>query len=158
MVLNRRLGTKLEEDMLPFLGAAWMSGLLGGLGLLMAAVGLYGVMSFSVRQRTREIGIRIALGATAERVVGLFLRQGMRHVAIGAVIGLGGTVLFLLSLAKFWFGFGTMETGNKIRDAVLDPIAYAVVTLILTAVALVACWLPARRAAKVDPMVALRCE
>ncbi|MEO5960567.1 MAG: ADOP family duplicated permease, partial [Opitutaceae bacterium] len=151
---NRRIAKRAQERLLPFQGMAALSGALGGLALLMAAAGLYGVMAFSVTQRTREIGIRMALGAQAANIVRLFLRQGMRLVAIGAAIGLGGTILALLAFTKFWFGFGGMEAGNEIREAALDPIAYAAVTLLLATVALVACWLPARRATKFDPMVA----
>ncbi|MEO5958397.1 MAG: FtsX-like permease family protein, partial [Opitutaceae bacterium] len=155
---NRRIAKRAQERLLPFQGMAALSGALGGLALLLAAAGLYGVMAFSVTQRTREIGIRMALGAQAANIVRLFLRQGMRLVAIGAAIGLGGTALALLALTKFWFGFGGMEAGNEIREAALDPIAYVAVTLLLATVALVACWLPARRATKFDPMVALRAE
>lgn len=134
--------------MLPFYGLAVLSGALGGLALLMAMVGLYGVMAFGANQRVREIGIRIALGATAATVVGLFVRQGMRLVAVGIAVGLVGGALFSLLLAKALFGLGSA----------FDPVAFGGVTLIFSAVALVACWLPARRAAKVDPMVALRSE
>jgi len=145
---HRRTATQVQERLLPFLGLGALSGALGGLALLMACVGLYGVMSFSVRQRTREIGIRLALGANARRIVSLFLRQGMRLVVWGVAIGLGGAALFFLLLSKFWFGLALH----------LDASALGIVTLLLAAVALLACWLPARRAAKVDPMVALRCE
>jgi putative ABC transport system permease protein len=143
-----RLSDFLTEQMLPFYGLAVLSGALGGLALLMASVGIYGVMAFGVNQRVREIGIRIALGATARNVAGLFVRQGMRLVAAGIVAGLIGGALFALLLAKVLFGL----------SGAFDPVAFGGVTLIFTAVALVACWLPARRAAKVDPMVALRAE
>ena len=145
---HRQTATRVQERLLPYLGLAALSGALGGLALLMACVGLYGVMSFSVRQRTREIGIHAALGASAGRIVHMFLRQGMRLVAWGVAIGLGGSALFFLLLSKFWFGLALR----------LDALALGVVTLLLTAVALLACWLPARRAAKVDPMIALRAE
>lgn len=155
---SRRVALRSQERLLPVQAMAALSGALGGLALLLAAAGLYGVMAFSVTQRTREIGVRMALGAEVTNIVRLFLRQGMRLVAIGAAIGLGGTILALLALTKFWFGFGEMEVGNQIREAALDPVAYVAVTLLLAMVALLACWLPARRATKVDPMVALRCE
>ena len=134
--------------MLPFFGLAVLSGALGGLALLMAAVGLYGVMAFGVNQRVREIGIRVALGATAGRVVALFVRQGMRLVGVGIVAGLAGGALFALLLSKILFGL----SGS------FDPLAFGAVTILFSAVAVLACWLPARRAAKVDPMVALRAE
>ena len=145
---NRRLSDFLYEQMLPFYGLAVLSGALGALALLMASVGLYGVMAFAVNQRTREIGIRVALGATAERVVGLFVRQGMKLVAVGLVLGVVGGSLFALLLAKILYGLG----------GAFDPAAFGAVTLIFAAVALFACWLPARRATKVDPMIALRAE
>jgi putative ABC transport system permease protein len=96
----------------------------------------------------REIGIRIALGATGEKVIRLFVRQGMTLVLIGAVVGLGGGGLLSLALRKIMFGL----------NGAFDAMAFGAVTLLLGAVALLACWLPARRAAKVDPMVALRAE
>jgi ABC-type antimicrobial peptide transport system permease subunit len=145
---NRRLSDFLEEQMLPYYGLAVLSGALGALALLMASVGLYGVMAFAVNQRTREIGIRVALGATAERVVALFVRQGMKLVAVGLMLGVVGGSLFALLLAKILYGIG----------GAFDPVAFGAVTLIFAAVALFACWLPARRATKVDPMIALRAE
>jgi predicted permease len=143
-----RLGTVYQEQMLPYLGLGALSGLLGGLALVLAAVGLYGVMSFSVRQRTREIGIRVALGATGARVVGMFVRQGMRLVVVGVVVGIGGSALFLLLMSRIWAGLPVH----------FDPLAFGAAILILGGVALLACWLPTRRATKVDPMVALRAE
>jgi len=145
---HRRTATQVQERLLPFLGASALSGALGVLALLMACVGLYGVMSFSVRQRTREIGIRAALGATAGRIVRMLLRQGLRLVAWGIAIGLGGSALLFLLLSKVWFGLSLH----------FDVWALGGVTLLLAAVALLACWLPARRATKVDPMIALRAE
>ena len=106
MQFRRRLGDAMELQKLPFRGLAALSGALGGLALLMAMVGLYGVMAFSVAQRSREIGIRMALGATAENVVRHFVRQGMRLVAVGIAFGLGGGVLFALLLRKIMFGLG----------------------------------------------------
>ena len=145
---RRRLGDALDLQKFPFRGLAALSGALGGLALLKAVVGLYGVMAFSVAQRSREIGIRMALGATAEKVVQRFVRQGMRLVAVGMVLGLGGGVLFALLLRKIMFGLG----------GPFDATAFGAVTVILGTVALLACWLPARRASRVDPMIALRTE
>lgn len=145
---GQRLSAYHEQEMLPYFGLAVLSGALGSLALLMAVVGLYGVMAFAVNQRVREIGIRVALGATADRIVRLFVRQGMRLVVIGSAIGLCGGALFALLLAKVIPGLG----------GAFDPVAFGTVALIFSAIGLLACWLPARRATSIDPMVALRAE
>jgi hypothetical protein len=147
--IERRHSFWFEFFVLPFAAFAAASGALGGgLALLMASVGLFGLMTFTVNQRVREIGIRMALGATAREVVRLFVRQGMRLVTIGLVLGLIGGGLFALVLNAILEGF---------IDA-FDPVAFAAVTLLFVFIAFLACWLPARRATKVDPMVALRAE
>jgi macrolide transport system ATP-binding/permease protein len=133
---------------LPFYAFAVTSASLGALALGMAAVGLHGLMAFAVNQRVREIGVRMALGATTQGVVGLFVRQGMRLVAVGLVLGVIGGALFMLTLSKLLHGF----------VGVFDPVAFGTVTLLFAVIALFACWLPARRATKVDPVVALRAE
>ncbi|HKQ75659.1 MAG TPA: FtsX-like permease family protein, partial [Blastocatellia bacterium] len=126
---------------------ATLVGAFGLLGLALAAVGIYGVMSYSVARRTREIGVRMALGARGADVLKLVVRQGMVLTLIGASTGLllALTVTRLLRSALF----GLSAT---------DPITFTVVSLMLIVVALLACYLPARRATKVDPMIALRCE
>jgi putative ABC transport system permease protein len=122
-------------------------GTLGGLALVLAAAGIYSVLSYAVVQRSREIGVRMALGASRANVVRLFLRLGARLLAIGLVIGAGVS----LTLARV--------LSSKVSDGLaLDPLAFAFAVLLLSAVALLACYVPARRAAKVDPMVALRAE
>jgi len=122
-------------------------GLFGLLGLVLAAVGIYGVMAYSVAQRTRELGIRIALGSDRKDVVWLVLREGMRLAAIGVAIGLLGAA-----------GAARLVGGLLYGVSPLDPIAFSVVPLTLVAVAAAAVYLPARRAAGVDPMRALKSE
>jgi putative ABC transport system permease protein len=122
-------------------------GIFAGLALVLAAVGVYGVVSYTVNQRTHEIGIRMALGAQGEDVLGLVLRQGMALVLIGLVLGLFGAVAATRQLESMVYGVSTK-----------DPWTFAIVALALAAVALAANFLPARRATRVDPLVALRQE
>jgi putative ABC transport system permease protein len=122
-------------------------GIFSGLALLLAAVGIYGVLSYVVTQRTREIGIRISLGASRGRVLGLMLKQGLRLTAIGLAAG----VIASIAVAKV---LSSVLHGVSPRD----PFILAATTATLLAVAFLACYLPARRATKVDPLVALRYE
>jgi ABC-type antimicrobial peptide transport system permease subunit len=130
----------------PRMGAALLS-IFGGLALLLAMIGVYGVMSYSVAQRAQELGIRMALGAQASDVLLLVLRQGVALAAGGTALG----VLLALLLGQV---VSTLLFGISGRD----PLTLAGVSLILTTIALLACYIPARRAARVDPLVALRYE
>ena len=121
--------------------------LFAGLALLLGAVGIYGVISYSVAQRTREIGIRIALGARRHEVLMMILRQGARLAFAGVAIGLLGALLLTQLMASLLYGVGAR-----------DPMTYAAVAILLVSVALAASYLPARRATRVDPVVALRYE
>jgi len=121
--------------------------LFAGLALVLAGIGIYGVMSYAVAQRTHEIGIRMALGAQAHDLLGLVVIKGMRLALIGVVIGLGGA-LALTRLMKTLL-FNVSPT---------DSLTFVFIAILLMVVAFLACWIPARRATKVDPMIALRCE
>ena len=117
------------------------------LALALAAVGIYGVIAYSVTQRTPEIGVRVALGARSRNVVSLVLKQGMTPVFIGALIGLGGA-----------WALTRLISGLLFEVSATDPATFAAVALLLMTIALLACYIPARRATKIDPLVALRCE
>lgn len=119
-------------------------GVFGFLALGLASIGLYGIMAYSVNQRRREIGIRMALGAGQASVLHLVLRQGMTLVICGVGIGLMLSILLGRALSKFLYGVGAS-----------DPASLTGASLVLLTVALLACYLPARRASQVDPIVAL---
>jgi putative ABC transport system permease protein len=121
--------------------------LFAGSSLLLAMVGIYGVIAWTVRQRTREIGVRMALGARRSAVLALVLRRGLRLTAAGIVLGLIGAISLTQLLRSLLFGVSPA-----------DPLTFLAVPVLMTLVALLACWLPARRAANVDPMEALRSE
>lgn len=119
----------------------------GTLALLLASIGLYGVISYSVSQQTHEIGIRMALGASRKNIFTLVLSEGLRLIAIGLAIGLVAALILTRFITSLLFGISPS-----------DPISFLIVALILGFVALLACFLPSRKATKVDPMIVLRCE
>jgi putative ABC transport system permease protein len=122
-------------------------GLFATIALLLAAVGLYGVIGYSVSQRTQEIGVRLAVGASRGRVLGMIIGQGLRLVGAGTVIGLAGALILARLVSTLLF-----------EVTPFDPPSYAGTVLTLISVAILACWFPARRALRVDPIAALRCD
>ncbi len=143
----QRLEANLERKLQPARFGALFSSALGLLALALVALGAYGVMAFLVSQRTREVGIRLALGARRTDVLRLILRQGLMLMLIGLGIGLAGALLLTRLLASVLYGVSAT-----------DAATFVSVTALLGIVTLLACWIPARRATKVDPSVALRCE
>jgi putative ABC transport system permease protein len=119
----------------------------------LAAIGLFGVLAYAVSQRTHEIGIRMALGADRASVLRMIVKQGMVLVVLGVIIGLIGAYV-LTKYLESWISLSKMLFGVKVSD----PLTYGVIAVLLTLVALIACYIPARRATKVDPLVALRYE
>ena len=139
--LEERIGTSVGQERFIALLLASFS----AVALLLAAIGLYGVLSYSVAQRTHEMGVRLAFGAEANDILRRVMRDGMRLIGAGLVIGVAGAAALTGFVEGLLFGVSP-----------LDPRIHVVVVLVLTIVALAACWIPARRAARVDPIVALR--
>jgi putative ABC transport system permease protein len=128
----------------------WQASLLatfGGLAMLLAAVGLYGVVAYTVAQRTREIGVRMAMGAKQADVLWMVLARGLRLTAIGIAVGWALSAAVMRMLSVLLYGLSP-----------LDPVAFTLASLVWIATAMLASYLPARRAMRVDPMVALRWE
>jgi ABC-type antimicrobial peptide transport system permease subunit len=130
----------------PRMGAMLLT-VFGGLALLLASLGIYGVLAFSIARRTREIGIRVALGADRRSVTALVLREGMSLVGLGLALGLGAGFLLSESVKTFLFDVSPR-----------DMTTFVVVPCVILVVALLACYLPARRALRVDPLMALKAE
>ena len=128
-------------------GILWLLGAFAGIALILSAVGIYGMLAYDVTQRTKEIGIRGAIGATREQIVALILTQGLVKAGLGLVIGLAGALTLSRFLEKLLY---------DVKPT--DPVVFVGVAALLLLVALVASYLPARRAANVNPLVALRHE
>jgi ABC-type antimicrobial peptide transport system permease subunit len=120
-------------------------GFFGITALALATAGVFGVMAYSVSRRTREIGVRVALGADSGDAVRMILGQGLRTIVIGVAFGIAGALILTRTVESLLFGV-----------TATDPLTFASVTLLLAGAALLACYIPARRAARIDPMVALR--
>jgi putative ABC transport system permease protein len=143
----RTMNSLMAESIARTRFATLLLGIFAGVAFVLASVGIYGVMSYSVTQRTNEIGIRMALGATGSNVLGLVLRRGLILAGSGVVVGLIGSFALTRLLTTMLFGVSAT-----------DPVTFVVVAVLLTGVALLATYIPARRAMKVDPLVALRYE
>jgi ABC-type antimicrobial peptide transport system permease subunit len=125
----------------------WMFSIFGALALLLAGVGVYGVLSYSVAQRTQEIGVRIALGAQRGDVLGLVVSQGMKLAVAGIVVGLIGSFAVTRVISSILYNVSAT-----------DPLSFAITAIVLTAAAFLASYLPARRAISLDPVEALRTD
>ena len=137
----------LTDSISPRRFSAMLVGIFAMLAVVLAAVGIYGVMSYTVSQRTQEIGVRLALGAQTADVRGMILAQTIKLTVLGVAIGLAGAFVVARFLTSLLFGVGTH-----------DPVTFFGVALLLILVAVVAAYVPARRAMRVDPIVALRYE
>ncbi|HXP60837.1 MAG TPA: ABC transporter permease [Dongiaceae bacterium] len=141
------LGQIVEQAVAPKRLITILVGLFSLLALALASVGIYGVVAYSVSQRTGELGVRLALGATSRDIVGLVIRQGMKPVVLGLLLGVIGSWWLTRLMQSLLYGVGAR-----------DPLTFVANVLLLAAIGLLACWGPARRAARVDPLVALRDE
>jgi len=143
----KTLNDHMRLSLFPLRAGAWVAGSFALLALTLAGLGIYGVMAYSVSQRTREIGIRMALGANSRDVLGLVIKQGMRLALIGLGVGLAGSLAVTRLMSSVLYGVSAT-----------DAVTFALVSSLLATVVLAACYIPARRAARVDPMIALRYE
>jgi ABC-type antimicrobial peptide transport system permease subunit len=133
--------------MFPLLVTASLMGTLGAMSLILAGIGLYSVTAYAVGERTREIAVRMALGAKPAQILRMVLREAISMIALGWLIGAAATLAVARALASMLAGTGPA-----------DPVAYGTAALFLGLVALIACLLPARRATRIDPVDALRCQ
>jgi putative ABC transport system permease protein len=143
----RTMDQLVDESLAGDRFVTWLFAGFAGVALVLAAIGIYGVMSFAVAQRTHEIGLRMALGAGSREVLAMVLREGMLLAAAGLVLGLGGTYFVGRTMKSILYGVSAV-----------DPLAIGAVAVVLLLSAALACYLPARRATRVDAMVALRYE
>jgi putative ABC transport system permease protein len=143
----KTLATQVDETLVQERLIGTVSSFFGLLSLLLAAIGLYGILAYSVNQRTHEIGIRMALGAQRSAVLRMMLKQGITMVLIGLVLGLAASFAATRIVASYLFGVTPF-----------DPVTFISAPILMLIVALLACFVPARRATKVDPLVALRYE
>jgi ABC-type lipoprotein release transport system permease subunit len=143
----KTLREHMRLSLFPLRAGAWVAGSFALLAWLLAGLGIYGVMSYATAQRTREFGIRLALGARVRDVLRLVIGQGLKLALLGLALGLAGALLVTRLMSSVLYGVSAT-----------DAVTFAVVTLLLALVVLLACWIPARRATKVDPLVALRCD
>jgi ABC-type antimicrobial peptide transport system permease subunit len=149
----------IEASLFPQKVAASLLTVLGALSVILAAVGLYSVMAYSVAQRTHEIGIRMALGARPADVLRLVVRQGLSLVFAGLVVGLGLSLAASRSIDAISILGSSMDSPTRLLGvSATDPLIYLSAALLLSAVATLATWIPAHRAAGIEPMAALRCE
>jgi predicted permease len=147
MTVASSLDEATSLGLLPHRVAIWIAGGFGVVGLLLACIGIYGITAFTVTQRTREIGVRVALGATRQRVLRLVVGQSMRMATLGLLLGLGAAAALTQLLTSWLYGIQS-----------IDPPSFAVGATVFAVLALIASWLPARRAASVSPIDALRSE
>jgi predicted permease len=146
-IRNETMATSLATSLLPERVGATLAAAFGALGTLLAAIGLYGVIAYSVARRTREIGIRVAVGAHPSQVLGMIMRQGLTLAAVGAAIG----IVFAAGAARFLSGV-IYGIGGA------DPVAWSAAFAVLLLAAALANYIPARRAMRIDPVTALRVE
>jgi ABC-type antimicrobial peptide transport system permease subunit len=143
----RSMEMRISESLIGRRSPALLAGIVAGVALLLAAIGTYGVLSYTIAQRRREIGIRMALGAQTRQIRTQFLSLGLRLLAAGILLGVIGAWVAGQAMQSVLFGVPT-----------LHPAALAGTALVMTTTSLVACLIPARRASRVDPMIALRAE
>jgi putative ABC transport system permease protein len=143
----KTMAEHMNFPLFPARAAAALLGSFGLLAMLISAIGIFGVMSCAVSQRTHEIGIRLALGARPWNILRLITGQGMRLTLMGLVLGLAGALALTRALSPFLYGVSAV-----------DPLTFILISLLLSGVALLACWVPAKRALRVNPLIALRCD